>query len=685
MPLSSSSSSSSQNRLSLKAKNEIATREAMTQRRQEWTMRIRKTKKNQMLAMKRRYVGTTENVSVGNDTNVTMDHNDSISDLANKVMDDPERYLEAFQKALSSHNPVLSQQISTTLRSSTSVSSFSPEDVTDSLKLIHVLSQALTNFDASSSKLSLMAARALTNIAAMELPSDTEVNYYGHIPETWTSIFIKSNFWSAIHQVLTNPNQSMLDLRVQCCWALGNVIADSSQARTASIPLFPSLFQTLVYGFEQMQPSLCRNSAWAISSLVRGETSLDFVAEQHGLSPFFLTQLILSPEKCPSVHTDDVTWMEVAQEAAWIVAFLTSKDDTVVNRLLQEPQNCPPNPPRLVEALALRLQQALQQTSQASTWSSTEALQALRMTIPCLRSIGNIASSCQGKHLHTLLNGQSKSIVKSLAKLLEIGTFPSSSSNHDLMTASVEAAWASRTLLCDAGLSNHPSTDVAVPVLLPALCHCIPSPAKQDLKREVLSALWTASAAPPNSENSMGAVWATRAVRDDFLSQIGHYPRMISALVDIIYTSTDADMLHIALKLMNAILRRLPDVESLKQKFEECDGVNALEHICDVASSQSHYRENVDWDGDDFPAADIAADLIDDLFATPDDENIDMIEVAPVSNGTTFAFGLTEFTPMNLNTETNLMPRGRGRPVPSWMEEKHTVNGLAESFAHIHS
>jgi hypothetical protein len=477
----------------------------------------------------------------------------------------------------------------------------------------------------------------------------------------------------------------MLDLKVQCCWALGNIIADSSQARSAGIHLFPSLLQSLVYGFEQKLPSLCRNSAWAISSLVRGGTALDFAIGQHGLSSFLLTQLLLSPDKCQATLTDNVSWTEVAQEAAWILAFLTSKDDTVVDQLFLESQNCPPSQPQLVEALALRLQQALQQTSQASTWSSTEASQALRMTIPCLRSIGNIASSCQGKHLHALLNGPSKSIVKSLAKLLEIGTFPSSSSNHDLATASVEAAWASRTLLCDAGLSNHPSTDIAIPVLLPALCHCIPSYAKHDLKREVLSALWTASAAPPNLENSMGALWTTRNLRDDFLRQIGHYPRMMPALVDIIYTSTDADMLHIALTLINAILRRLSNDESLRQKFEECDGVNALEHICDVASSQSHYTESVDWDGGDFPAADIAADLIDDLFANQDDENIDVMEIAPVSNGATFAFGLSEFTPLNLNMENKLTSRGRGRPVPSWMVEKNAINGLTESFAHIHS
>jgi hypothetical protein len=181
---------SNSQRLSLKASNEVATREAMTQRRQEWTMRIRKAKKNQLLALKRRYIGTREVSSVTNDNTCPMDYNGSISDLANLVTEDPERYLEVFQKALSSHDPLRSQQSSKDIGIDTSTSSFTPDDVNDPLNLINVLSKCLNHYNASSSKLSLMAARVLTNIAAMELPSDQEESYYGHMPETWTNIFI---------------------------------------------------------------------------------------------------------------------------------------------------------------------------------------------------------------------------------------------------------------------------------------------------------------------------------------------------------------------------------------------------------------------------------------------------------------------------------------------------------------
>lgn len=359
--------------------------------------------------------------------------------------------------------------------------------------------------------------------------------------------------------------------------------------------------------------------------------------------------------------------MDVAREAAWILAFLTAKEDSTVNFLCVESQHglFSSQPAVLVmEAMAARLHVALQQARQASTWSSNEASQALKMTIPCLRSIGNIASACQGKHLPNLLRAHSKSIAKSLSKLLELGTFPSSSSHNQLGTASIEAAWAARTLLCDAGLTDHESTDIAIPVLLPDLCKCVTSGyAIQELKREALFALWTAVAAPPHTDQTMGAIWSTRSTLDEFLRLISRTPLLIPTLVDLLKTSTDMDIVVTALQLVNAMLRRLQDDENLRRQFEEHDGVNALEHICDVASSNAHYGGGTDWNDDDNPAADIAADLIDDLFGAAQQEDDEMMDIAPASDGTTFTFGV----PTAPNRAMMMPSRGRGRPVPSWM------------------
>jgi hypothetical protein len=652
---------SSSQRLSLKASSDAATREAMTQRRQEWTSRIRKDKKNQILAMKRRYIPP---VSPTNE--VAMETSSSLVDLANRTVENPSLYLANFQAVLSTnctaHNDEGVQ--GNNLNDPT----LKPEDLTDPLQLVNVLANILVD-TTSPATLKLAAAQALTNLAAIETTPIND-NYYGRLPESWSTILVESNVLTSLQHVLTSVPVNN-DLVLQCCWALGNLVSDSPAAHAASLPLVPTLVQTLNYGLQQKQPSLCRNVAWTISNLVRGGGTEGTFCGPDLLTPSLLAQLLVTPEQLTSSSSssEDVSWMDVAREAAWILAFLTAKEDSMVNFLCVESQHglFSSHPAVLVmEAMAARLHQALQQARQASTWSSNEASQALKMTIPCLRSIGNIASSCQGKHLPNLLRAHSKSIAKSLSKLLELGTFPSSSSHNQLGTASIEAAWAARTLLCDAGLTDHESTDIAIPVLLPELCKCVTSGyAIQELKREALLAIWTAVAAPPHTDQTMGAIWSTRSTLDEFLRLISRTPLLIPTLVDFLKTSTDTDIVVTALQLINAMLRRLQDDESLRRQFEEHGGVNALEHICDVASSNSHYGGGTDWNDDDNdnPAADIAADLIDDLFGAAQQEEDEMMDIAPASDGATFTFGV----PPVANTGMMLPSRGRGRPVPSWM------------------
>jgi hypothetical protein len=675
---------SSSQRLSLKASNDVATRDAMTQRRQEWTNRIRKTKKDHILAMKRRYVPTPSTDTMGMATTVTTTESStgSLVDLANRAVENPILHLAAFQLALS-----LSSNNSDDMHSSTTLK---PDQLSDPLRLVNMLASIL--IDASSPPLRLTAARALTNLAAIDAidaPQEGDNNYYGHVQESWSSLLVKSNILSALHQVLTtSPSEETTELLLQCCWALGNLVGDSPTARVAAMPLLPALVQTLKHGFHHKQPSLCRNAAWAVSNMARGNNNTGGQEEvfcgPNLLTPSLLASLLVSPEQQTSSSDDIISWLDVAQEVAWIVAFLTAKEDSTVNYLClatqQQASFSSQSAVLLLEALACRVHQALQRTRQATTWSSDDATRALKMTIPCLRSIGNIASACQGKHLPALLTAHSKSIVKSLATLLELGNFPSGSTHNQLGTAAVEATWAARTLLCDAGERGHESTTIALPALLLPLCKCVTSGyGKQELKREAISALWTAAAAPPThyatadeqqqqqqQQKSMGDVWSTRTTRDDFLRQIAHSPQMMATLVDLLRNSMDTDVVHTTLQLVNAILRRLFEDEEVRREFEEHQGVDALEHICDVASSNSHYGGGADWqDGDVVPAAEIAADLIDDLFGALEEE--EMMDIVPASNGTAFTFGVV-VPPVAVNTDMMMMPsRGRGRPVPSWM------------------
>jgi hypothetical protein len=164
----------------------------------------------------------------------------------------------------------------------------------------------------------------------------------------------------------------------------------------------------------------------------------------------------------------------------------------------------------------------------------------------------------------------------------------------------------------------------------------------------------------------MGQIWSTRQTRDELLMQIVQTPHLMAVLVDLLQ-SMDPDVVLLSLQLVNAILRRLEDGE-IRRDFEELNGVDALERICEVVSSSVHYGSGNDWEqGGELQVAEIAADLIDDLFNVDSQED-EMVDIAPVSTGSTFAFGL----PTGMTGQGNGAPvsMGRGRPVPAWMTHK---------------
>jgi hypothetical protein len=186
--------------------------------------------------------------------------------------------------------------------------------------------------------------------------------------------------------------------------------------------------------------------------------------------------------------------------------------------------------------------------------------------------------------------------------------------NGDVQAVAVEATWAAGSLLCDAGIDSHVSTTIAAPTLLPILHQAILH-GKSDLKREAVSAVWNAVAAPPNSQNDGSASLATR---DGFLSSTAQVPGMVLRLVNML-TSMDADAVFYSIQLLNAMLRRL----QVKREFVEANGVDALEAVCDRASQSNAYGGGQDWNGMSDDSADIAADLIDDLFSNDADMNQD--------------------------------------------------------------
>jgi len=570
-------------------------------------------------------------------------------------------------------------------------------------------------------------------------------NYYGWQTEGWCDVLIHSKALDSLMTTIKfprgngsshfpyRPSATRQSLHQQSCWALGNICGDSSHARSAiyKLGIYEWLVENLQLGLEWNDAELSRNAAWAITNLIRSTDHNHYGGFGH-MSSQILTRAMMSP----TLQTDTecgVTWWEVAYEACWILAFLTSKDDTVVQGLMNASLST------ILEALACRLESATKIIRTAD--SIVGISRALQMCIPCLRSLGNIATSCQGAHVPSLLQVRSSRssdmevcLVKCLGTLIDLGSYPaaastpSSSKHNELATVAVEAAWAAGSLLCDAGLPDHLSSTQAAPFLIPVLSRTVTSEyAKLPLKREAMSALWNSVAAPPGSKLSdMGHQWSSRPIRDDFLKQIllcddqvqnqQHQKGIVASMVEMMVTFVDADGVFYATNVMNAMLRRLGEHhqdQKVLQLFREANGVDALEAICDHASqvvytsgaaaattSSSNNAESSVAE----QSAELAADLIDDLFDTDENDfggEDEMTYEPQVKNGQ-YTFGLGE-NGMSGNTNTTAfdfsgngngngmnatapqpqvnpsnnnmnMPspqgRGRGKVIPAWMQQQ---------------
>ena len=234
----------------------------------------------------------------------------------------------------------------------------------------------------------------------------------------------------------------------------------------------------------------------------------------------------------------------------------------------------------------------------------------------------------------------------------------------DILSIANESAWTAGTVLCDVGHNHHPSTTIACPILVPALCDVLVHSnewTRLDLKREVVCALWNAVSQPPKlglenetslmeeNESSQQQVDTTLNIRDELLCHIidGNVG-IISALVQLLPTQ-DLDVMRPSLQILHAMhVRLLPQPVSshimlqspsvcfsteraarLKELLEEVDCMNALEGICDSVSlmtiGNSTRRNNsniIGWE----ECAEIAANLIDNYYQEAIDDYDDVDE-----------------------------------------------------------
>lgn len=676
-----SSSSTSHKREFIKNKGNVG----MTTRHQgriQMSVQIRKAKKSQLLTLKRKY-----HSSVGHDDLKQQRCDSSLEELVELVSN----YLGG---GIVNNNSLHPLQIAISICSSDALdmllqflTASNISCSSSALSLINRLASTLLD-DNQTNEERLDAAKVLTNFAATTTKttakdSDDDDHIYGGTAnmKEWCYIMLQSNALYALLQVVSNfcwssrksdgwvNNATATTLCEQCCWAIANIAGDSYRSRMAilenqsisseggivvSVPTL--LLDVLHIGMKSQSAGLCRNSIWAISNLLRGPSSAVthhyFLPVDNNtnssLQPKDVIHLLVAPEifvaagVLPKLQgTSVVSWNEVALEACWMVSFLTSKDDEVVNYLCRYiGSNLPWT--TIFQALEVRLRAATEAVKNNDNILQLNGT-AGNAAIPCIRSISNIAMACDGSYIPNLI--ASSSLMQSLATLIEIGAIGiyTSNASFDIQVIASEAAWSAGSLL----FFCLEQSSAAYRVLIPSLCTALVSNSSVlSLKREAVSSLVNAVSLPSSTVANDST---TVEVRNALLLEILKIDKIIPVIVQLL-SNTDMETVVMALHLVNASFRRLnlhQEALLIRQQFEECSILDALEGICERVASVQSTSSNINISSF---AADVAADLVDDFFSdeifSKEEELLEVEE----SSTSAFKFGSNPDIPFTWNS-----------------------------------
>lgn len=622
-------------RLTARQREALERRTRMTQRRQELTSRIRKQKKSQYLQKKRSLPCATADASVANaDLMAIKIEFRSLLDSGSKNPSSLEQLLSTLERFVSLKNSNAFGSLNTfgsQLSSDNPLVLLEQEDTSLAVNFLKSLREytveAISRQQTAVFQTSLRILVHLTSISSSEGIGSSTADYYGSRPATWPELLISTAPTQTSASVST---PSWLDILVQALLSsreveltslvLGNLAGDESAGGTLFRAMSSEFKTSLVTGLMRSVSPATPTAAWTLTNMIRND-SVSYASS-------YCSESLLSS----SLLT---TWLReptLATQTAWMIASLTAREEETVQYLCGKQHSDRGEEFPFLSSIVESLQKPLQRDQD----------------VPLVQALGNLA--CHPSLVGPLLTQTSPRLIPLLQTILS-----TASSRNPVLT---QAAWLVGCLLVDVGVQQHPSTTLAAPALIPVLMERLgrgsesarmgnPSMACMTLEeeREFVCALCNALEMPPTAENQLSSSFELPFKLDISSSVMLSLVRLIN--------SNDADAVISGVNLVNVLLRRFDEQETLQTLMQEEGMPDALDKVCD---SQM------------YEAADIAAELLDDFFYNDDLNDMGATDNSWASELPTFAAPPSFGT--GFNTEvTNGMGRGRGRgaTMPAWM------------------